>query len=139
MSAETISPTAAAEAIGEGGEAIYVDVRTVAEFATGRPKGRAVNLPIVFHHPQGGDPHANEAFDLVARHALEGDTPLIVGASMDARADTGAQALRAAGFEKVQVMGGGMDAWQAEGLPVTRDNREGVSYVSLLTAARRAK
>jgi rhodanese-related sulfurtransferase len=29
----------------------YVDVRTVAEFATGHPRGKVVNIPSVFYHP----------------------------------------------------------------------------------------
>ena len=41
-------------AISDAGNSTYVDVRTVAEFAEGRPKGRALNIPIVFFHPTTG-------------------------------------------------------------------------------------
>ncbi|MGE0485301.1 MAG: rhodanese-like domain-containing protein [Gammaproteobacteria bacterium] len=139
MGFATVCATDAATRIGDAGDATYVDVRTVAEFAGGRPRGRAVNLPVLFHHPQGGEPYPNEAFALVAQHALAADTPLIVGGTGDARADRAAALLAEAGFSDVGVLGGGIEAWRAAALPVTGDNRPGVSYVSLLTAARRAK
>lgn len=135
-----IAPAEVANRIAESGDATYVDVRTVAEFVSGRPRGRAVNVPIVFHHPTTGADHDNEAFMLVIDHALEADTPIIVGDDGDGdRAVKAAAALVAAGREQVLLMTGGLAAWQASGLPVTGDNRDGVSYVSLLTPARRAQ
>ncbi|MEQ8662650.1 MAG: rhodanese-like domain-containing protein [Gammaproteobacteria bacterium] len=139
MSIATIAPTDALARIGAEGDAVYVDVRTVAEFVSGRPKGRAVNIPVVFHHPGSGAEHPNEAFTLVARHALAIDTPVIVGGAADARALSAARALDAAGFARLALLEGGLPAWQAARLPLTGDNRDGVSYVSLLTRARRAK
>jgi len=139
MTIPTISPEDTAARIGPDGTATYVDVRTVGEFAEGRPKGRAINLPIVFHHPKTGADHPNEAFELVANHAIDKSAAVIVGADGDARADLAAARLAAAGFEDIQVMGSGITGWRAATLPVTGDNRDGVSYVSLLTAARRAK
>ena len=44
-----------------------------------------------------------------------------------------------AGYTNVAVMLGGLQQWQQCALPVTGDNREGVSYVSLLTPAKRRK
>lgn len=138
MTIPTISPEETACLIGAAGTAVYVDVRTVGEFALGRPRGRAVNVPVVFHHPTTGATHPNEAFELVACHALAHDVPVIVGADGDARADLAARRLLAAGFADVRVMGSGLAGWRAAGLAVTGDNRDGVSYASLLTAARRA-
>ncbi len=138
MSAAPLAAGAAAALIGDDGEAVYVDVRTVAEFVQGHPRGRVINLPLVFHHPRSGEEHPNEAFALVARHALPPTTPLVVGAADDDRATRAAAALAAAGFADVRVLAGGHAAWRAAGLPVTGDNRDGVSYVSLLTPARRA-
>jgi len=139
MSQPSISAVEAAARIDAAGDATYVDVRTVAEFAAGRPRGRAVNIPIGFRHPTTGATHPNEAFALVAGHALDTATPLIVGADSDGRAALAVSALTAAGFTDVRVLLDGISAWRAAGLPVTGDNREGVSYVSLLTPARRAK
>ena len=47
-----------------------------------------------------------------------------------------AKTLEAAGLSSV-VVAGGMEAWRAALLPTTRDNRNGVSYVSLLLKVRR--
>lgn len=139
MAFPVISPQGTLERITGDGDATYVDVRTVAEFAAGRPKGRAINVPIVFYHPKTEAIHANEAFALVMQHTLDRSTPLIVGGDDGERAGQAAGALAEAGFSEVELMLGGLPKWQAAGLPVTGDNRDGVSYASLLTAARRAK
>jgi rhodanese-related sulfurtransferase len=139
MALPVISPQGSSERIASDGDATYVDVRTVAEFAAGRPKGRAVNIPIEFYHPKSGATHPNEAFLLVARHALDTAGSLIIGADEGERAAQAAGALLEAGFGRVELMLGGMPKWEAAGLKVTGDNRDGVSYASLLTAARRAK
>lgn len=135
----TIGADNAARKIGPEGEATYVDVRTVAEFTGGRPKGRAINVPIEFHHPQTKEAHANEAFMLVMQRAFDPETPVIVGADTGPRANQAADLLTDAGFTKVEILSDGLSGWRNAGLPVTGDNRDGVSWVSLLTAARRAK
>ncbi|NQV20860.1 MAG: rhodanese-like domain-containing protein [Rhodospirillales bacterium] len=132
------APDTAAK-IGPDGKATYIDVRTVAEFAAGRPKGRAINVPIEFTHPTTKEIHANTAFELVMQHTLDPATPLIVGADDGPRAAQAAEALAVAGFTDIAVLADGLPGWQTAGLPVTKDNRDGVSYVSLLTPARRAK
>ena len=43
-----INANLVAEEISKEGTGTYIDVRAVAEFAINRPKGRAVNIPIVF-------------------------------------------------------------------------------------------
>lgn len=129
----------AAGKIGPGGDATYVDVRTVMEFTAGRPKGRAINVPIEFHHPKTKQAHPNDAFELVMRHAREATASLIVGADAGPRARQAADVLARAGFTEVEILTGGLTGWRDAGLPVTGDNRDGVSYVSLLTPARRAK
>jgi rhodanese-related sulfurtransferase len=134
-----IEPRDVAARIGESGDATYVDVRTVAEFAKGRPKGRAINVPIVFHHPTTGEDHPNASFRLVMEHTCVPDAVLIVGGDEGERCWEAARALRDAGFEHVSVMPAGLPGWRGCDLPVTGDNRDGVSYVSLLTPAKRAK
>lgn len=135
-----ISAVDAAGAIGDDGAATYVDVRTVAEFVQGRPRGRAINVPLVFHHPTTGAEHDNDAFALVVEHTL-GDRgqAIVVGADNSERGARAAERLTELGYGDVRLLEGGIEAWREAGLPVTGDNRDGVSYVSLLTPARRAK
>ena len=139
----TIDAKDAAQKIGPDGDATYVDVRTVAEFTEGRPKGRAINVPIEFTHPTTKEIHPNDAFMLVMQHTLDQGAAIIVGAHN--AEDDGTRAARAAerlaegGFTNVEILSDGFEGWQKAGLPVTGDNRPGVSYVSLLTPARRAK
>ncbi len=139
MSAVIASPRETAAAIGETGGATYVDVRTVEEFVGGRPVGRVVNVPLEFYHPTTAAVHDNAAFELVCQHALDAGAAVIVGGDDGSRAGRAAERLLAAGFSDVRVMALGLSAWVAEGLATTKDNRDGVSYVSLLTPARRAK
>ena len=128
-----------AEEISEEGTGTYIDVRAVAEFAINRPKGRAVNIPIVFFHPTTKEEHPNPAFELVAQHALKDDYVIIVGGNSDNRALEAATRLQATGFVNIRILRKGVDEWSEANLPLTGDNRPGVSYASLLTAARRAK
>lgn len=138
MSILSLNPAVAAARIGEDGTATYVDVRTVAEFAGGHPRGRVINVPVVFHHPTTGEDHPNPSFELVIAHALAPDADIVVGADDGPRAAQAAERIAAAGYEHVSVMPEGLPGWKSLGLPVTGDNRDGVSYVSLLTPAKRA-
>ncbi len=123
--------------IGPDGPATYIDVRTVAEFVQGHPRGRVINVPIEFYHPKTGAAHGNASFMLVMEHTLPLGTPLIVGGDEGPRAGLAAAALSAAGYQDVSVMSVGLPGWRANGLPVTGNNAPGVSYVSLLTPAKR--
>jgi rhodanese-related sulfurtransferase len=136
---QTINANHVAKEISHEGAGTYVDVRTVVEFATNRPKGRALNIPIVFFHPTTKERHPSEAFELVAQHALKKDDNIIVGGDSDDRGLEAATRLQAAGFLNVQLLRKGIDEWKDANLPLTGDNRPGVSYASLLTDARRAK
>jgi len=139
MDTSIISAQAAYQEINDAGLSTYIDVRTVAEFVEGRPKGNVINIPIVFFHPTSGNTHTNEAFVLVANHTLSNKDLIIVGADEGDRCLIAAKNLVQAGFLNVRIMQDGLLGWRKEGLPVTGDNRPGVSYVSLLTPARRAK
>jgi len=132
-----VLPADVMQRIDSEGDATYVDVRTVAEFAAGHPRGRVINVPIEFHHPKTGAAHPNASFELVMRHAVALDQALIVGADDGPRAARAADVLRQAGFTQVAVMSAGIGGWRASGLPVTGFNAPGTSYVSLLTPAKR--
>jgi rhodanese-related sulfurtransferase len=139
MKNSVVSAQETFEKINQSENTVYVDVRTVAEFVEGHPKGKVVNIPIVFFHPKTGNTHPNDAFTLVANHELSHNDSIIVGADNGDRATVAAECLNEAGFANISVMEGGLPGWREQELPVTRDNRPGVSYVSLLTPARRAK
>lgn len=133
----SISPADTAQRLRDDTAVQYIDVRTVAEFAQGRPLMRAVNLPFVFHAPDHGAEVPNAIFVDIVNHLFAPEVPLVLGGDADDRAERAAAALLAAGRADVAVMTGGFEAWRAALLPTTRDNRNGISYVSLLTQFRR--
>lgn len=137
MAIDMIEPEAMAAAWAESPPARYIDVRTVAEFATGRPKGLAVNIPWLFYYPGTRAEHPNQSFLLVIEALYPKDTPLVLGCQDDTRAIPAAECLAAAGYQRLRVLRGGFDAWRARSLLSTTDNRPGVSYVSLLTQVKR--
>lgn len=112
---------------------IYIDVRTVAEFATGHPRGKVVNIPIVFYHPTTREVFPNNSFLLVIEALHTKESPLIVGCDNGERAQQAAKCLMEAGYTDITIMQGGFTAWRELKLPTTTDNRDGISYVSLLT------
>ncbi len=83
---------------------ILIDVRTPAEFAGGHIAG-AINIPVD---------------DLAARlDSVPRDRPVVVYCRSGNRSATAARVLANAGFDPIYDMGG-IIAWQAAGLPVTR-------------------
>ena len=137
MSSTTLTPHEAFERMKNDAATTYVDVRTVAEFATGHPKGKVINVPIVFFYPTTKAVFQNESFDLVMADVCPKQTPLIVGCEQGPRAKQAVERLVATGYENVHLMEAGHAGWKAAALPVTADNRDGISYVSLLTPAKR--
>ena len=108
MSVETLTPEQANESLKTDAAVTYVDVRTVAEFAKGHPKGQAgkvINVPIVFFHPTTDEVFHNESFDLVMGEVCPKETPLIVGCEKGPRAKQAVERLTAAGYEKVHLHG----------------------------------
>lgn len=132
-----LSPQDTAALLRSDNAAHYVDVRTVGEFAQGRPLGRAVNIPFEFKHPVTQAAVPNASFVEVVRELFSPETPLVLGAEPDGRAEAAADALARSGFQRVSVMPDGLSGWRMALLPTTRDNRDGVSYVSLLMRFRR--
>lgn len=80
-----------------------VDVRDAAEFAKGSLPG-AKNLPLA----QTADPGKE----------LKKDKPIVVVDDRGAQAPRAASQLRAAGFDQVFVLAGGLTAWREAGLPL---------------------
>ncbi|MCP5055656.1 MAG: rhodanese-like domain-containing protein [bacterium] len=82
---------------------VTIDVRTAEEYAAGHIPG-AVNIP----------------FDEVATRIGEVDAPhgVALYCMVGPRARKGETALRAAGYEKVLHLEGGLAAWKEAGLPI---------------------
>ncbi|MGR8949733.1 MAG: rhodanese-like domain-containing protein [Gammaproteobacteria bacterium] len=139
MKAQITNPVETAAEFEQGGGVRYIDVRTVAEFVSGHPRGPVVNIPILFHHPHHDETFPNDSFLLVVDDNFARDDQIIIGDQDGERGELAADKLIDAGYTNVSVMLGGLKQWQQCALPVTGDNRDGVSYVSLLTPAKRKK
>src|SRR3954465_13866665 len=137
MSPKVLTPQETQALLTANSGAIYIDVRPVAEFTTGHPRAKVVNVPIVFHHPTTKEIFPNQSFLLVVEDLCSKDTPLVVGCGDEDRAAQAAQRLLEAGYTDVAVMQEGFSGWRKAKLPATTDNREGISYVSLLMKVKR--
>ncbi len=139
MDTKTISAIEAASFFESNSYALYVDVRTVAEFSLGHPKIRCVNIPVIFRYPGSDRVLDNDAFLLVVSHTISETDIVIVGSAYNARAQQAVKVMVNSGLSKIQLLADGHLGWMKAGMPSTKDNRDGVSYASLLTSTRRAK
>lgn len=142
MDHTVISPQQVNTLLTGDAPATYIDVRTVAEFSTGHPKGdsakgNVVNVPLVFFHPTSKEVFPNESFLQVMEEYHAKDAQLITGCDDGQRAKQAAQKLTQAGYTNIAVMASGFAGWQHDKLPTTSENRDGMSYVSLLTRVKR--
>ena len=137
MDAKNLTSQETHSLLTNNSQAVYIDVRTVAEFATGHPRGKVVNIPILFRHPTKEDTYPNQSFLAVVEGMYTKETPLIVGCGEETRATQAAEQLVAAGYTNVATMRDGYTGWKENKLPTTTDNRDGISYVSLLTKVKR--
>lgn len=136
-----ISPQEAWNALRQDAESVYIDVRTVEEFAAGHPEG-AVNIPIAFHDPARGMVHNADFLEVVAKHFSK-ERKLMLGCQAGPRSHNAANLLERQGYRDVASVRGGFgglrdpygqvvaEGWAALGLPVSRENGEGASYESL--------
>jgi rhodanese-related sulfurtransferase len=100
----TISPRAAHE---QQSDSLLLDVRTPAEFEDAHVEGAILH------------PLTELNLDLV-RKVAEGKRACVVVCRSGGRARQAAEKLMNHGLPPIQVMSGGMQAWESEGLPVTR-------------------
>ena len=112
-------------------EALYLDVRTEAEFAAGHPEG-AINIPVVFIKGPG-QMQVNPEFVEIAEKVIPRDRKLVVGCMAGGRSQRACEMLEEAGYTDltnvVGGFGGQRDAsgkvvvagWKDAGLPVTTD------------------
>lgn len=92
-----------------------IDVRTPGEFATGHIAG-SYNVPL----PVLGEHQAE-----LREHGAE---PVVLICQSGRRATAAEEQLRAAGFESMRVLDGGMVAWQAAGHPVAVVQAQGLPW-----------
>lgn len=145
MAVEQITPPEAQALMEQDPQVVYLDVRTVAEFTAGHPRG-ARNIPVVFFDA-AHRPVPNPDFLTVVEANIPKDTRIIVGCQAGMRSQRAAEILTQAGYTRVANMQGGfggardqtgrvvVPGWQECGLPVSTDNGEGVSYASLAAKA----
>ena len=114
--------------------AIYIDVRSSAEFAEGRPAG-AINVPLLDHDEDTGQLMPNPDFVRVIRANFPANTSLLIGCQTGGRSARAAQILEAFGFTHVTNVQGGFAGWEPSGLPTERGPSAGRTYDALLSAA----
>lgn len=137
MTLKMLTPQEVRDLLSTNDNTVYIDVRTVAEFAAGHPRGRVVNIPIVFHHPTTKEIYPNNSFLEVVSSLYAKDAALVIGGDDGERTQQAAGRLQEAGYTNVSVMQEGLSGWRAQKFPTTTDNRDGISYSSLLTPVKR--
>lgn len=107
--AKTVSPNEATMLINRE-DAIVLDVRETSEFANGHlPEAR--NIPLAKLKERVGE---IENFK---------ERPLILCCASGVRSATACGDLKKLGFNKLQNLSGGIDAWRAAGLPLKKGMR----------------
>lgn len=131
MPIQQLEPPQAYEILKNNPEAVYLDVRTEAEFAQGHPTG-AINIPVVFIKGPG-QMEPNGDFMTVGEKTLARDKQLIVGCLSGGRSQRACEILEQGGYiNLVNVrggFGGARDAsgavvvtgWRDAGLPVSTE------------------
>lgn len=105
----SVEPLGATEMINHK-DAAVIDVRPAADFATGHIVN-AVNIPM------------NGFKNQLAALAKYKGRPIIVNCRSGAQSSLACQTLRKEGFEEVYNLKGGILAWQAANLPLSRKKR----------------
>jgi rhodanese-related sulfurtransferase len=125
-----VSPEEARDLMDKDGY-VYVDVRSVPEFAAGHATG-AYNIPLNHLGPDGPSP--NEKFLAAMEKTFPRDARLIVSCQAGGRSARAAAQLEAAGFTNVADLSAGFEGrmdpvtrqlnagWRRKGLPVSQDS-----------------
>jgi rhodanese-related sulfurtransferase len=112
---------------------VYVDVRSIPEFAAGHPEG-AYNVPLNHMGPGGMTPNAE--FLEVMQKSFPRDAKILVGCKAGGRSLAAASILLEAGFTSVVDQRCGFDGghepgWRPRGLPVSTTPAPDHSYEAL--------
>ena len=146
MAIKEVTPQQAQDILTSDESAVYIDVRTEAEFANGHPQG-AVNIPVAFPDRARGM-MVNRDFVRVVEANFPREKKIILGCQAGPRSTSAANMLQQAGFQDVSNLLGGFGGmrdstgkvsapgWESSGLPVSNDAGEGMSYQSLSAKVR---
>ena len=141
MSIAQVTPEEAKRLL-DGGGVVYLDVRTVPEFANGHAPS-AVNIPVAEMNPQTGRMELNEKFLGVVAANIPSDARLIVGCRTGGRSATACEMLSQVGYKNLRNMVGGFggitdptgqvvqEGWSTLGYPIERGDGGPKSYASL--------
>jgi rhodanese-related sulfurtransferase len=116
-------------------DAVYLDVRSVAEFEAGHPQG-AYNIPVMFFDA-ARRPVPNTDFAAVVAATFGAEVTLLVGCQSGVRSQHAAELLAAHGYLDVANVIGGFGGspmargWRDSGLPVETGSPQGRSYAEL--------
>jgi rhodanese-related sulfurtransferase len=140
MPIQQLEPPQAYEVLSNNPDALYVDVRTAAEFESGHPAG-AINIPVVFIKGPG-EMEPNAEFLAVAEKTLATDRKLVVGCMAGGRSQRACEILEQAGYSDLTNVRGGfggardapgaviVPSWRDAGLPVSTETGDS-SYAAL--------
>jgi rhodanese-related sulfurtransferase len=128
MAIKQTTPTAAYERLSAAKDALYLDVRTEAEFERGHPPG-AFNVVVVFLDPAGGPARPNPDFVAQVQAVAAPDRELIVGCQAGGRSQRACEILAQVGYTDLTNVQGGfggardragnvIKGWRDSGLPV---------------------
>ena len=124
-------PPEAYETLKQNPDALYLDVRTEAEFAAGHAAG-AINIPVMVARGPG-QMQMNPNFVEVAEKVIAKDKKLVVGCMAGGRSQRACDMLEETGFTDLTNVVGGFGGqrdqsgkvvvagWKDAGLPVTSD------------------
>ena len=127
MTIRSVEPPEAHSEMSGGGEHVFLDVRTVAEFDAGHPAG-AINIPWALKGVMGMSPNP-DFLATVQKHVPAG-AKVFVSCKMGGRSMHACQQMEAAGYaDLVNIDGGfggrpdpdggpGVTGWADAGLPV---------------------
>ncbi len=139
---EQTTPEKAAQILHDDPNAVYLDVRTVAEYEGGHPAG-SVNIPVAFFEPPRRDPIQNDLFSHICERRFAKDARILVGCASGVRSLRAAEILGTLGFTNVTNVDGGFSGrrdasgrtiergWVECRLPVERGNPTGRCYEEL--------
>ncbi len=129
MEIRETTPPEAYEALQADSAAVYLDVRTEAEFEAAHPAG-ARNVPVVFFDPATRQPMPNADFVATVERTIPRTAKLLVGCQSGGRSARACELLAQAGFTDLTNVRGGfggardqsgrvvVPGWREAGLPV---------------------